>query len=122
MSCCTQALSVGNILVLHNQAIHRIRKMLRIHCRNGIPNHLLACTCFDVYIWNNGKAVVLQKLLLAGFTFRFQIVTDQIKGPELKKPVLCLAGIQLAHTARSVISRMGIRILQTHIDLSEVLP
>ena len=96
--------------------------MLRIHCRNGIPNHLLACTCFDVDIWNNGKAVVLQKLLLADFTFRFQIVTDQIKGPELKKPVLCLAGIQLTHTAGSVISRMGIGFLQTHIDLSEVLP
>ena len=122
MAGCAKAFAVTDLFILHDEAIHRICKLLGIHAFDRIADHLFAVQHIQIDVRHNGKAVVLQEGLLPQLAFRFQIITYQLECPELQPALLRLTGIELAHTAGCQVARMRIGFLKTGIDLMEISP
>ena len=94
MACSTQALSIGNIVILHDKAVHRISEAFRVKTFNGIPNRILTSHSVQEYKRNDRKAIGLQELLLCQFAVGFQLVADQLKSPKFQHPLFGFTGIQ----------------------------
>ena len=116
----TQACTVDAVVILDDQAIHGVGIILRlIGCENSLK---VFRTAVHIGVGNHGEACLLHQLHLSQLGSPFQMVTDQIKGKELQKPLARLICIQLSGAAGCQVPGMRIGLLQTRIDQLEMLP
>ena len=121
MSCSSKASAISNVILLDNDTVSRIAVVFgneTVDCRFDL---LIAVINTENNILYNIKALRFQELLLLLLTVGSEKLVDKLEGIKLNASLTSFIGIELSNAARSERTRQGIRILQTHIDILEVL-
>ena len=96
--------------------------MLRLVRINRLAQKFLAASAIHICEGYDGETGVLHQLHLCQLGWPLQMITDQIKGEELKEPFPGLVCVQLSGAAGRQVPGMRVGILQIGIDQIEVLP
>src|SRR5699024_10462773 len=117
-----QAFSISDVIVLHDDPVHWIRKSFWIKLIQHLAYHLVVMFRIQIAVWHHRKTIAFQKLLLIHLAVWCQRIADQIKCPKFQHTFFSLAGVQLTCTAGSQISGMPVIPSQTEIYLLKILP